>query len=122
MTALQAKERLLAIQKIYHDDRLYQLTKYHWLLLYECLETFSQGFNEQPAGWLTKKYGIQHIDFRTLVQLFFWDTSFLQDHLAKMSLQESRTMLIRHTILFTEARRKGRNEFRGTTQRLLSVP
>ena len=39
-TASQAKEQLLAIQKIYHDDRLYQLTKYHWLLLYECLETF----------------------------------------------------------------------------------
>ena len=93
-TASQAKEQLLAIQKINHDDRLYQLTKYHWLLLYECLETFSQGFNEQPVGWLAKKYGIQYIDFRALVQLFFWDTSFLQDHLAKMSLQESRTMLI----------------------------
>jgi hypothetical protein len=93
-TASQAKEQLLAIQKIYHDDRLYQLTKYHWLLLYECLETFAQGFNEQPVGWLAKKYGIQHIDFRSLVQLFFWDTSFLEDHLAKMSRQETRTMLI----------------------------
>lgn len=93
-TAPQAREQLLAIQKIYHDDRLYQLTKYHWLLLYECLETFAQGFNEQPVGWLAKKYGIEQIDFHRLVQLFFWDTSFLMDHLAKMSRQETRTMLI----------------------------
>lgn len=93
-TAAQAREQLLAIQKIYHDDRLYQMTKYHWLLLYECLETFAQGFNEQPVGWLAKKYGIEQIDFHRLVQLFFWDTSFLMDHLAKMSRQETRTMLI----------------------------
>ncbi len=93
-TAPQAREQLLAIQKVYHDNRLYELTKYHWLLLYECLETFTQGFNEQPVGWLAQKYGIQRIDFRDLVQLFFWDTSFLQDHLAKMSRQETRTMLI----------------------------
>lgn len=93
-TAPQAKEQLLAIQKVYHDDRLYQLTKYHWLLLYECLETFAQELNEQPVRWLAKKYGIQRIDFRSLVQLFFRDTSFLEDHLAKMSRQETRTMLI----------------------------
>ena len=93
-TAPQAREQLLALQKIFHDDRLYQLTKYHWLLLYECLDTFAQGFNEQPVGWLAKKYGIHHIDFRKLIQLFFWDTSFLEDHLAKMSRQETRTMLI----------------------------
>ncbi len=93
-TASQAREQLLAIQKVFHDERLYQLTKYHWLLLYECLDTFAQGFNEQPVGWLAKKYGIQYIDFRNLIQLFFWDTSFLEDHLARMSRQETRTMLI----------------------------
>ena len=93
-TAPQAREQLLAIQKVYHDDRLYELTKYHWLLLYECLGTFAQGFNEQPVGWLAKKYGIEQIDFQRLIQLFFWDTSFLMDHLAKMSRQETRTMLI----------------------------
>ncbi len=92
-TAPQAKEQLLAIQKVHHDARLYEVTKYHWLLLYECLETFSHGFNEQPMGWLAKN-GIQHIDFSNLVRLFFWDTAFLCDHLAKMSFQEHRTMLI----------------------------
>lgn len=93
-TAPQAREQLIAIQKIYHDDRLYQVTKYHWLLLYECLETFAQGFNEQPVSWLAQKYGIERIDFHRLVELFFWNTSFLMDHLAKMSRQETRTMLI----------------------------
>ena len=63
-------------------------------MLYECLETFAQGFNEQPVGWLAKKYGIEQIEFHRLVKLFFWDTSFLMDHLAKMSWQETRTMLI----------------------------
>lgn len=93
-TAPQAREQLIALQKIYHDDRLYEVTKYHWLLLYECLETFAQGFNEQPVGWLAQKYGIEKIDFHRLVELFFWDTSFLMDHLARMSRQETRTMLI----------------------------
>lgn len=93
-TAPQAREQLLAIQKIFHDDRLYDVTKYHWLFLYECLETFTQGFNEQPVGWLEQKYGIKRIDFHRLVELFFWDTSFLMDHLTKMSHDETRTMLI----------------------------
>lgn len=93
-TASQAKEQLLAIQKAHRDGHLYQVTKYHWLLLYECLETFAHGFNEQPMGWVAKKYGIQYIDFSSLVRLFFWDTTFLSDHLAKMNRQEPRTMLI----------------------------
>jgi hypothetical protein len=93
-TAPQAREHLLAIQKVQQDPRLYQITKYHWLLLYECLETFAQTFNEQPMGWLVKDYGIQHLAFSNLVRLYFWDTTFLSDHLAKMSRHESRTMLI----------------------------
>lgn len=93
-TGPEAKEQLLKLQKIHHDDSLYQVTKYHWLLLYECLQTFSQGFNEQPTGWLANNYGIQRIDFGSLVRLFFWDTTFLSDHLAKMSLKDRHTMLI----------------------------
>ena len=93
-TAPQAREQLLAIQKIYHDAGLYDATKYHWLLLYECLQTFTHGFNEQPVGCLAQKYGIEKIDFHRLVELFFWDTSFLMDHMAKMSHEEMRTMLI----------------------------
>ncbi|HVG01485.1 MAG TPA: hypothetical protein VM842_01280 [Nitrospira sp.] len=93
-TASQAREQLLAIQRAHQDDRLYELTKYHWLLLYECLETFVQGFNEQPVGRLGKTYGIHRIDFSNIIRLFFWDTTFLSDHLAKMSREESRTMLI----------------------------
>lgn len=93
-TASQAKEQLLTIRKLHRDGRLYDVTKYHWLLLYECLETFAHSFNEQPTGWLAKKYGISHIDFSGLIGLFFWDTTFLSDHLAKMSHQGRGTMLI----------------------------
>ena len=53
-----------------------------------------KGFNEQPVGWLTKDYGIHRIDFSNLIRFFFWDTTFLSDHLAKMSRQASRTILI----------------------------
>ena len=93
-TAPQARAQLLAIQSVHFDDRLYELTKYHWLLLYECLETFVQGFNEQPVGSLANTFDIHRIDFSKIVQLFFWDVTFLSDHLAKMSREESRTMLI----------------------------
>ena len=93
-TAPDAKQQVLLIQHIHQEGRLYQMTKYHWLLLYECLQTFSQQFNEQPMGWFARKYGLQRIEFGELVQLFFWDTSFLSDHLTKMSLQDRRTMLI----------------------------
>jgi hypothetical protein len=93
-SATQAKEQLLALQHIQQDNRLYQITKYHWLLLYECLETYAHAFNEQPLGWLVRNYGIQQLDFSHLIKLYFWDLSFLSDHLAKMSRQESRTMLI----------------------------
>ena len=56
--------------------------------------TYAHAFNEQPMGWLVKNYGIQQLDFSHLIQLYFWDLTFLSDHLAKMSRQESRTMLI----------------------------
>ena len=51
-TAPQAKEQLLALQHIQQDNRLYQITKYHWLLLYECLEpTPTPSMNNPWGGW-----------------------------------------------------------------------
>jgi hypothetical protein len=93
-TPSEAKEQLLRLQQLLHQDGLYEVTKYHWLLLYECLETFCEGFNDQPHGWLALNYRIQRIHFSSLARLFFWDTTFLLDHLAKMSLPDNRTMLI----------------------------
>ena len=65
----QAKEQLPTSQKVNQDGRLYQLTKYHWLLLHECLETFAHGFSERWDG--CQKPGTQCIDFNSLLQVFF---------------------------------------------------
>ena len=51
---------------------LYQPTDYHWLLLYEALETYCSEFNERPDGPLYAGYGIERLDFGALVDLFFW--------------------------------------------------
>jgi hypothetical protein len=59
---------------------LYQLTDYHWLLLYEALWRFCEVFNDEPeeiAPTLAKQYGINEIAFHELLDWYFWDTDFL---------------------------------------------
>ena len=63
------------------DTSLYQLTDYHWLLLYEVLWNFTTVFNDEPelaAGEaLVSQYGIQKINFSEFIDWYFWDTDFL---------------------------------------------
>ena len=59
---------------------LYQLTDFHWLLLYEVLWKFCELFNDEPEEFspaLGKKYGFCEIGFHEIIDLFFWDTDFL---------------------------------------------
>ena len=59
---------------------LYQLTDFHWLLLYEVLWKFCVLFNDEPeeiAPALEEKYGFCKIGFYEIIDLFFWDTDFL---------------------------------------------
>lgn len=93
-TATEAKQQLLALQRAHNDSRLHQLTKYHWLLLYECLESFSDEFNEQPVGPLVHTYGIRRIHFGRLVDLFFWDTDFLEHNSGKMTRHQREIIVI----------------------------
>jgi hypothetical protein len=92
----EAKQHLLDLQKALNDCGLHEVSKYHWLLLYECLETFCQEFNEQPAGVLVEQYGIQRVLFRSVISLFFWDIDFLDDNIANMTQQQ------RHMMIFPE--------------------
>ena len=92
----EAKQHLLALQKALNDSGLHEISKYHWLLLYECLETFCQEFNEQPAGVLVEKHGVERLLFRKLITLFFWNVDFLEDNIAKMTQQQ------RHMMIFPE--------------------
>ncbi len=61
---------------------LYQLTDYHWLLLYDCLRVYCEIHNafarEAPTKTLpVGPYQIGPIDFDALVDGYFWDTDFL---------------------------------------------
>jgi len=73
-------ERLIATLR---DDEVFQVTDYHWLLLYECLAYFCEVFNDADAPTRRAYLGdgelasIDFIDLETLVEVFFWDTDFL---------------------------------------------
>jgi hypothetical protein len=61
---------------------VYRLTDYHWLLLYDCLDTFCQVHNDFAKDKRAKvfpvgPYEIGQIDFGDLVDRYFWDTDFL---------------------------------------------
>ena len=78
-TAVQLIERLLAASE---ETQLYQLTDYHWLMIYRCLETFCDLHNDEaaidPSGRAeVGPYAIGSIDFHAIVDRFFWDTDFL---------------------------------------------
>ena len=79
--AVPLLDQLLAASQ---DAQLYQLTDYHWLLLYDCLRVYCDIHNDDvqevsqcvlPVG----PYQVGPIDFDLVVDLYFWDTDFLLD-------------------------------------------
>jgi len=75
-----AEKTLKQLLRASKAKSLYQLTDYHWLLLYEALWSFCEVFNDEPkeiAPTLAKQYGIHEIDFHELIDVYFWDTDFL---------------------------------------------
>jgi len=76
-----AEHTLKALLRASKDSALYQLTDYHWLLLYEVLWNFTTVFNDEPElaarKELNTQYGIQEIDFFEFIDLYFWDIDFL---------------------------------------------
>lgn len=82
-----AKHQLRALQAALGETAIYKPTDYHWLLLYEVLEVHSDGFNEVPHGRVRENFGIQHIDFDLLVELFFWDNDFLGEEIPDLPLK-----------------------------------
>ncbi len=73
------------------DLQVYQLTDYHWLLLYDCLRVYCDIHNDEvkgaPQGALPiGPYRIGPIDFDALVDVYFWDTDFLLDHITLAGL------------------------------------
>jgi len=76
-----------ALQELLTASRapqLYQLTDYHWLLLYDGLRVYCTIHNdfaqEAPTTTLpVGPYQIGPIDFDAVVDQYFWDTDFLLD-------------------------------------------
>jgi hypothetical protein len=59
--------------------RRFELTDYHWLVLYSCLRLFCDLHNDRATGaedWIGP-YEIEGIDFDAIVDRFFFDTDFL---------------------------------------------
>jgi hypothetical protein len=94
--ALAVIDRLL----IAHTDntKLYQLTDYHWLLLYESLDLYCELYNDGALvkGYRARPYRIGRIDFDEVVSHFFWDTDFLfeADDLLTMGLAGRSAMVM----------------------------
>jgi hypothetical protein len=82
-----AKVQLEALRLASGDEQLYKPTDYHWLLLYEVLEAYCEGFNSLPHGPLHEKYGIERLDFGFIAEAFFWDTDFLDSNLPDIPLE-----------------------------------
>ncbi len=59
------------------ERRRYELTDYHWLVLYSCLQLYCDLHNDGAMGEQVGPYEIEHIDFDALVGRFFFDTDFL---------------------------------------------
>ena len=70
-------DRLLRASR--DTQRCYQLTDYHWLVLYSCLQIFCDLHNEGATGAEDQvgPYEIEAIDFSAIVDRFFFDTDFL---------------------------------------------
>jgi hypothetical protein len=76
---LEVIDNLIAASKAAH---LYDLTDYHWLVIYDALEVFCDLHNEEVRQSTDRRsavgpYQIGHIDFIHMVNVFFHDTDFL---------------------------------------------
>jgi hypothetical protein len=63
---------------------VYRITDYHWLLLYDCLGTFSDIHNDCVEESAEKvfpvgQYEIGEIAFDDILDRYFWDTDFLTE-------------------------------------------
>ena len=83
----EALRTLEEILKSHAKAELYDLTDYHYLLIYDALYAFTTIHNDTVRNCKTKKgkreasligpFRVEEIDFDAMADLFFWDTDFL---------------------------------------------
>ena len=86
-------DQLWRLRERLNSDTLYQPTDYHWLLLYECLRSYCDCFDDEPPGDVYKlQHHIESIDFDWLVDCYFWDTDFLSDDISNLTVKQRREL------------------------------
>lgn len=80
-SAVDVIDKLLTASR---EETVYELTDYHWLVVYVCLDGFVDTHNFVAGGRPDKlcdvgPYSIGPIDLDALVERFFWDIDFLVD-------------------------------------------
>ena len=74
----EMRKQVHALKAALADTTLYQLTEYHWFLLYEAVLGWCESVNEMPElSRVYTDYGIGYVDFDPVFDLFFADTDFL---------------------------------------------
>jgi hypothetical protein len=95
----QAFTTLGRLLRASQSDTLYEVTDYHWLLLYEALKRFSRHFNDEDGGVgrIRRDYGLRAVDFDELVDLWFWDQDFLltEEELDKLDAETQGHLAVR---------------------------
>jgi hypothetical protein len=72
---VEVLDRLLRAQR---HTTMYEISDYHWLVLYECLAVFCELHNDATLDDDARvgPYIIDTIDFEAIVDRFFWDIDF----------------------------------------------
>jgi hypothetical protein len=67
-----------------HQNRalLYQLTDYHWLVLYEVLKYFIDANEGRDDATKVGPYRVGRFDFGDILDRYFWDLDFITDEIA----------------------------------------
>ena len=95
----EALDVMMALLEASRDGAVYQITDFHWLVLYECLDAFCTLHNNSVKGKrgttrTVGPYRIGPIDFDFIVDHFFWDTDFLLgENLLNLSPDQRRNQL-----------------------------
>jgi hypothetical protein len=88
--AADVMAQLGTLREFLNADKLYKPSDYHWLLLYECLRSYCDYFNDEHPGDVYKVHHIESIDFAWLIDYYFWDTDFLSDDIPNLTVEQRR--------------------------------
>lgn len=90
-TVQEARAQLLLLRQAFTAKEWFEPRSYHWLLLYEALQSYCALFNDGPFGALAERHGIRHVEVNAVVDLFFWNTTVV----ATDRVQDMRSFLTR---------------------------